>query len=544
MAPPWKSEDYRKQYEGVDQKWVEETYLKHPDLFVDLPGPKSIAAAPTLNESTTAQKRPSGGEANTDNKKPKIASTATGEASLPITTDVEMPLTGTGKEMADIGGESDGMVYQIHRPLSIFGAKESTYRKSHKFMTFGLAPNVLTTGDSIATAFISTYLAEVPWHIPALYLNPSEFALLSNGSRCVSIDVEVYYRGTTIQFETATSTSGLATLNQINDIAVAHALNKSGQGSNISFTQFQTGNTMLPTGFTRPKYDTVGTTYRGMVQDYYGVDNASTDYANFVPHHQVGRQTFLYNYWAQSSIQILGTSSNAARQYGGWPTLADKIIQYDGKTMVNQCVAKSQYTPKMGMLKAPLKNNNHGLPNPNSTTSLFSVTCGAHLPNQRTVNLTPVLPSASGGAPLSSSESGIGMTNNNTFTYNIYSPIEKSQFTRSGNWGEQDPHIQPSLHIGVQPIPALTTSATLTSNTGDNPWTDTRAYWEIVATMKVVEQLPTAYPYSTIANVPPGEVVYTNSSNHIPLVNTDPRDDGATWQGLYTYATPVLPADI
>jgi hypothetical protein len=564
MAPPiykWKSKQYEKDYKNADPKWLEQTYKDRPDLFeTDLPGPSSKTAAPTLNESTTTNKnkRPSG--AIPEGTAPKQAAQASGEASLPVgsslSTDVEMTsLPGTGKEMADIGGNSAvDMVYSIERPLSLFENRDNVYRKVHKFMTFGLAPNILqsdhTSTQAYVANFLTSYLAEIPWHIPALYMNPSEFSLLDRGARCTEVSIEVYYRGTTIQFATASSATNLATLNQINDIAIAHALNKTGQGSNVSFTSFDATQTMIPTGIAKPKYDVVGSSYRGMLQDYYGTDQPNANFINYIPHHQVGRQTFLYNYWAQTTAK--GTNVSPNNQFGGWPSLADKIHQLDGKTAVNTCVLKSHYKPKMGMLTTPLTNTGHGLPTANHrwpTDTTITVNVGGHLPESRLVTMHGVTQTASGGALASVSESTNRMGNSDIATItdpvlNLYTPIEKSQMSRTGLWGEMDPHVQPSIHIGVQPVPALTTSSTLTSSVEDGNWTDVRAYWEVIATMHTKEHDPTAYPYATIPNVPLGDVVYWTTNASRPAVNVNPRDDGATWAGLYTNTGPTVGPDI
>lgn len=514
-------------------------------------GPHSTTEAPTLNESTIqAPKRGSsslGGEAPPKTIKGNSADSAglpTGAQGAPPS-DVEMPLTGTGKEMADIGGQVGGS-YSTHKPHSNFSHRQNTYTKSHKFMTFGLAPNIILYAQTLPAtqmgAFLTTYLAEIPWHLPALYMNPSEFALLDAGASVKHVSIEVYYRGSTIQFETAASTSGLATLNQLNDIAVATALNKSGQGQNVSMKAFNGSQSMIPDQVAKPKYDAVGTSYRGMVNDYYGTDNANGNFINYIPHHQLGRQTFLYNYWALSAVSS-GPANNV--QFGGWPTLSDKIHQIDGKTAVNTCVLKMEYSPKMGMLTAPLKNVGHGLPWAVDGPNNINVCVGNQLGGAKHVAINMGTPSSSVGQPVGSAQEDDNIANTTSpITYTLYTPIEKSQFAKSGLWGEMDAHIQPSAHIGVQPVPSLTTSSTLTNNVGDGTWTDVRAYWEVIATMHTNEHDPTAYPFATIPNVPLGDVIYYNTTTLLPAVNLNPRNDGATVQGLYMDATTTLSVDI
>jgi len=505
------------------------------------------------NMTVPGQKR--AGEPLPSSSKVRVSEGNSGQAAAQPTdtslnSEVNM-LTGTGKEQASGGASSDGTpVYTIDRPLSIFGAKTSTYKKVHKFMTFGLADAIISNGTvADGNRFLTSYLAEVPWHIPALYLNQSEFDLLPDGSRVVELNIKVYYRGSTIQFETAASSTQLATLNQINEIAVAHGLNRTGWGSNVSYASFNATQSMIPTQINPPKYslDAVGPiTYKGMVRDYYGSNNLSTNFAGDIPKHQTGRQTFLYNYWATTQRDGNTVTTAANRMYGGWPCLAEKIKQMDGKTVVNQCVAESTYKPRFAPIKNPHRMRSHGLPFPIQNETI-NVPVGGNLVNGRTaiVKNNNTAPATSIGIPNTSTEKTEQYSNYtdgvvNVPTFSIYTPIEKSQIGRSGMWGEQDPHIQPSLHIGVQPVPAQTTSALLLGDGVFNQWTDTRAYWEVVAEMKVVEHTPTAWPYAAQANVPIGEVVMWVPDADRPPMYIDPSNDGATIAGLYpTIAAPI-----
>lgn len=454
-------------------------------------------------------------------------------------------LTGTAGEQASGGASSEGLVvHYIEKPISIFGRKSSIYKKSHKFMTFGLAPNFCPGAEADAAQknyWLTSYLAEVPWHIPALYLNQSEYDLIPIGSQVKSVEITVIYRGSTIQFETNASSTGLATLNQINDIAVAHGLNRTGWGSNVKFTSFNSDQPMIPLTVAKPQYGPIPNVYRGMVVDYYGTNNdaASDAFINNVPKHQLGRHTFLYNYWAQSAR--LGNQvapDDVWRQFGGWPCLAEKINQMDGKTVVNQVVAHSVYKPKIAPIKAPLKAQAHALPWP-KPGSFLEIPGTGNLTSQRTTNITVnnTVPTSSGQIGSALLESSAGFSNTAP-TFDIYTPIEKSQYMKSGNWNIPEGHVQPSLHIGVQPVPALSTASTIAVESQFNNWTDTRAYWEVVATMEVEEYQPTAWPYATVANVPVGEVMQFTSVK--PAVMSNPRNDGATFAGLYTAQTPSL----
>lgn len=472
---------------------------------------------------------------------------------VPSSIDAGMTLTGTGKEQASGGASSDGLAeYHIERPISLFGSKVSTYRKVHKFMTFGFAPKILASGSNTNSRWLTTHMAEVPWHIPAFYLTPSEFNLLPIGSKVKDVSIQVIYRGSTIQFETASSASSLATLNQINDIAVAAALNKTGYGSNVSFTEFTTNKPMIPSRIAKPRYKPIPGKYRGIVPDYYGMNNNSTSFDSYIPKHHIGRQTNLYNYFALSTQTATNTAGATNNAWGGWVCLAKHMQQMDGKTCVNQTVLSSTYSPKMGMIKNPLKSFGVGLPQPSAGGTMNIVTQGNLVAARSAIIMKDNAISESNagihGDRLQTSEVLINLSNDNdglypqVDDYDIYTPIEKSQIARSGFWGAQDPHIMPSMHIGVQPVPALSSGALILEEEVFNNWTDTRAYWEVIATMNVVEHTPTEFPYASVPNVPPGEVVISLPSSEIPQNYIDPENDHAPYAGLYkTFSGDILP---
>lgn len=492
-------------------------------------------------------KRPAQSTTN-DGPPSKVPATA-GGAATPTDAQAAMGLTGTGAEQASGGASSDGQsIYVIERPMSIFGRKESVYKKCHKFMTFGFATANLQPVSTEAPVYQTSFLAEIPWHIPALYLTPGEFELIPNGSHVKSISVEVIYRGSTIQFETNASSTGLATLNQINNIGVAEGLNLTGWGSNISFASFNATQPMIPATIKKPKYAPVASNYRGMVRDYYGSPNgggtgAGERFLGDVPKHQVGGHTFLYNYWANSSR----TASTTEGQYTGWPCLAEKYQGLDGKTCTNQVVLQKSYNPKVAPIKTPLYGVGHGMPFGQGTTTTaatLSVPVGGQITHQRTANLAVQQGKiAASEIPITQLAAEIEAASGNIspVIWDIYSPIEKSQVYRTGFWGGTHPDVQPSVHVGVCPVPALSSSALLTEDAQFNQWTDTRAYWEVNVTMVVSENLPTAYPYATTPNIPWGDVMMQSVTK--PAINVDPRNDGATFCSLYTTASASSLAD-
>lgn len=439
--------------------------------------------------------------------------------------DIEMGLPGTGREQANGGAGSDGQqVYAIARPMSMFGTKTSTYVKSHKFMIFGIANAVLGPAASttaVRDRILTTCLAEIPWHKLPLYLNQSEFDLLPANARVVECKIDVVFRGTRIAFETSSSATGLATLNQVSNLQVGIGLNKTGWGLNRYYNSFVTNQPMVPSSALPPIYasQTANPEYRGMVADYYGVSNESDQFGNNgqYPHHQTGSWTFLRNYWclySQSATPTLGPRT-------GWPCLQEKIQQYDAKTVVNECVATATYKPKLGFIKKPAGYLPAGYP-----INAGTIGVGGHLANSRSAAVATGIPNTDG---TTSTESSAAVSRTFTATdFNFYDDIEKSQQMRYGPWGNNDPQVQPSVHVGVQAVPALTTAAL---NGPLNSWTDSMGYLDVTATLIVADSSPTHFPYGTVVNVPPNDTVFRT--------NFTPNSNNSVFNGLYTNATTL-----
>lgn len=430
-----------------------------------------------------------------------------------IEQDIDMVLPGTAQGQ---GGSGDGNsnacmeVYAPERPLSLFGSKISTYKKVHRFLTFGIANtwiNVDLTTPTESQRWMTTALAEVPWQFPFLYLNQSEFDLIPPGSKVKEVRVAIYHRGNRIAFETASTATSLATLNQIQNIHVAHGLNKTGWGTNSTYPTFVAGEPMLPASVGAPLYATYPT-------NMYG--SASATINTSIANHQIGFKMPLLNYWN------IVTSS---QQFGGTPPIAENIQFFDGKTTINQCVGEFKWVPKMAPLKIPLKHLRTGLPRDPVTVAdaPLQVHTNGSLQNTFTASL-------SGTASAGGSNTTVGQVSNNIVNnfsnanFTMFDLIEKSQHIKSGPWGQfQKPQIQPDIHIGIQAIPSLSTANIYSPITS---WTDSQADWEVFAEMDVEEHQPTKLPFATVANVPAGDVMYRTQQGF-------PEDNTCSYAGLY-----------
>ncbi len=511
--PDWIKEHQHNNFEGM--QLPKDFYIEDQPLSDSPMSEERKRKADTPAEEGPSKKGTHNADINSQNTNPQNPSSAGATTDVDVT--MAMSLPGTGSGTSSGGGNSQGQeVYVIPRPFSNFGKKLSTYTKSHKFMIFGLANNVIGpagTGTTAVNRLITTCLAEIPWQKLPLYMNQSEFNLLPPGSRVVECNVKVIFRTNRIAFETNATTTKQATLNQISNLQTAIGLNKLGWGINRSFTAFQSDQPMIPTATAAPKYEAItGTTgYRGMIADYYGADSTNdTAFGNTgnYPHHQVGSFTFIQNYYCMYQQTLQGT--------GGWPCLAEHIQQFDSKTVNNQCLIDVTYKPKMGLIKAPLNYKVIGQPTVKGTVSV-----GDNLVNMRGAAVVNPPESAQ-----SVTESTHNLTRNfPSNLFDIYSDIEKSQILHKGPWGHENPQIQPSVHIGMQAVPALTTGALLVNSSPLNSWTDSMGYIDVMSSCIVMESQPTYFPFSDVANTNPGNTIYR--------INLTPNSLTSPFNGLY-----------
>lgn len=423
--------------------------------------------------------------------------------------DIEMGLPGTGRGAGGAGdgnANSDMEIYSPERPLSIFGHKITTYKKVHRFMTFAIAPSWISI-DRVSPAenqrWLTTSLASIPWELPILYLNPSEFRLIPKGSYVKEVRIKIVHRGNRIAFETGEVATRLATLNQVQNIVVGFGLNKTGWGVNTTYQGIESSNPMVPTAIGLP----ITGTYSA---NFYGVNNDDGDFTSYVPTHQVGIPFALPNYF---------TLANATQNTGGVPPITENLTFYDGKTTINHVVAEFNYKPKLSILKDPLKHIRSGLP----MTPLTIPVNGCITSGHSTVVTSGSDPQSYSLTTVQNSPSN---TNNqfNTLT-GITDIIEKSQHLRQGPWGQyESAQIQPSLHVGIQAIPSLTATDLFGQISN---WTDGQADWDVFCEMEVVEHEPTKLPHATIANVPAGKQIFRVSTG-----DTNDGRDSCTYAGL------------
>lgn len=417
-----------------------------------------------------------------------------------------------------VSGASEGVV-EIPRPRNEDSFYTKHFIKQHKFFTFGFASKVISQAIAASNPagtypahtqyYMTSSLAQIPVHIPALYMNQAEYNLLRNGAYVKHIKVTVVQRNPVLQFETNASATQLATLNQNKNAIHAIGLNKTGYGVDRHYTSFGiSGEPMIPTAQGPPLYTSSSSpTYQGLVSDLYGVNNGHADFATITPKHQFGMYTTLKNYWCTTTTSL---DSN------GWPNLQSKTKEWDAANTVGLPICEYEYTPKMGPLKSPQRAIWTGLPF--ATAPTYNHGTGNTAPEsiQKTVNASGIV-----------SKLTYSQKDKNTVTtaMNLYTPIEKSQSHSVGPSGTLQHQVQPSLHVGIMPAPALS-SGSLTSDLSNSTFTDVRGYFDVTCEMIVGWREHTDRPYAGSYNVAPGEEIFETSGEDVVY-------DSSIWANCY-----------
>lgn len=430
----------------------------------------------------------------------QVASSSGSQASAAKRRRTEAPgstsLPGTGGEMG--GSSMEQAVEPIPRPMYSAHTQIRHYKKVHRILTFGLAYKpIVVTQTGYSDVYMITSLAHIPWEYPFMYLNPSEFGLLPPGASVKHVSCRVKAENVRIAFPTNATETNLATLNQNKFLRVGINLNQKVQSVNALPGGFQAAQPMIATSVTA--FNPV--TYAGWIDNFYGVTNNDTTapdiFTTQTPRHQFGIP------WVAQYYCCPVTQTNDPT-LSGWEDFQAQLeeIKVDGPSGY---IAELEYSPAIGLLKQPLQGIWTGLPSTGTpaTARNISVNSGAGNTQHRRISTTIA----------SSRNTGITETNFNysrqplPVNFTMLEPIEKNQRLVSGITPEFFAKTQPTLHVGVMPVPALTTAA-INNTINNSSFTDAQAYFEVTCEMAVECAFPTRRPLATVANTTMAKSMY------------------------------------
>nr|QTE03701.1 MAG: structural protein [Phoenicurus auroreus ambidensovirus] len=413
-------------------------------------------------------------------------------------------LPGTAMDQGGSVMEGGPRQTELPHPRSLVHSQIRFYRKVHKVLTYGLAYNninVINVLPPFTTNYISTPLCYIPWDWLFWYINDSEFALLPNGSSVNQAKIEVHQRNVRVAFPTNASDTNLATLNQNKNIITAIGLNKKVDAVPVRYSAFELTQPMIPNAL----QPWAIAHYQNLKDEMYGT---TTNIDTVVPRHQMGMPMQLPTYLALRYER----PEAAGNPQDGWECLQSHYNERDADSTSGNCILTKEYHPSVGLIKAPHKQVIRKL-----RAATYQIPRGSHILDPQT---TSVVLNANGTI---TSETEAVTATNQTYTIfnNTMQLLEKSQILYEGLFQRNLPQVQDSIHIGVQPTVALTT-ANLVNDQTNNSFTDTQAYFEIIAECEINTAYPTFRPLTLVSNVKDGnfwEQAATQPPYENPLID-------------------------
>lgn len=481
---------------GNQQEEAQQEPVQQVDPLADLDG---VLAAPrdenqvseVVNELMGSLGEAGASTVNEPPKKKQKTSKMTG--SLPGTAG------GQGSGTALDGNES---IMPVERPLYSPHHQIRHYKKVHRFLTFGLAykpVSISHTTPAYSDVFMVTSMAEIPWDRVFMYLNPSEYALLPRGSMVKHVSCSVKAENVRIAFPVNATDSGLATLNQNKFLRVGKGLLQKVQCVNVKPTAFNATQPMITTSVSLMDEDDV-TAYKSYVDNFYGVPNNDISepdlFLSQTPRHQFGIPWVLQYYCAPVTQTIDPNNS-------GWEDFQCNLSEMSTEGPAGN-ICRMEYSPKNGLLKDSLSAIYTGYPSLGTGSNSIVINSGAGNSQSRTSTVT-----ITGGVVTGVKETFKDWVQSAGAT--IYSRFEKNQTKCSGLFNEYTAHTQPSLHVGVMPVPALTTSA-INNELTNSTFTDSQAYFEVTCEMTVECKFPTYRPLATFPNTNDTDIILSDSA--------------------------------
>nr|QID88583.1 VP [Ambidensovirus sp.] len=426
--------------------------------------------------------------------------------------DTSAALPGTGNEPPSAPAEENA-VAPIPQPYTNITSYIRYYRKVHRILTFGIAYKILhyeikPSKESAAVIdyfFMTTPLATVPWDYLFWYLNPSEFDTLPDGSSVNKVKCTIRQRRIRVAFPTNSSDSNLATLNQNKNMIIAHGLNKKLDFIPIKYITFKgtVSHWRISMEMWEPTY------YNALNVELYG----PTTFDSFkmsVPQHQVGITTMMPIY---GSMVYRAYEDGTTKRCDGWQCLQEHYKEYIGDDNDGAVLDEVEYVPQQGIVKRPIGGISRKF-----TDSMVGMYRGSATTEPRlhaiSINRKGTRDSGSSDAATITED-----TSNSQNGY-IWEPlsnsiqlIEKSQIYYNGLGPHHYPPVGNSLHVGVQPQPALTTTL-LTRSQSNSSFTDSQGYFEIIADIEINTLDMTLRPLARTSNV--SETAFWQRAKELP----------------------------
>lgn len=363
----------------------------------------------------------------------------------------------------------------IPRPISNNGGYTMVFRKVHSFISYGCAWKVLKY-NGVAGAYLgTTSLMNIPVDQPWFYLSPSEFALLPRGALCTNVRVKGVMRNPRTAFETNSSTSSLATLNQNKFLVTGHGLNLKTRGINRRFT-FGNATEPMDVTDTSMDQDEMKTFIKKIYgQDLNGVFECSEGYN--LPASYMNLPLMYNSYFCN----FTNTNHNSRRM--GWERFNEHITKVDASFTVGTTVVDYSYKPKCGLLTLqhdPFFDGLVSVQEPNSGKFSIMGLEGPQIDYQDDIDVNSTLIRRVSDQKMSQfgPQDWKRMFNGERYITNI----DLGQYIRQMDENKHSSTVQPSCHVGIYPVHKLTT---VTNTIVPTNFTDVECTWDFETEMTI-----------------------------------------------------------
>lgn len=471
--------------------------LKYICNFVTAPSPQPAepAAGPSA-VSHDAEMPPPNREAPAAENQPPLKKRAGEDDAGPA---------GMGSAAPAMG--SSGAPLNVRSSVST-GSGQITFRKIHRIYTYGYAFSLKEHTIASTTALnvnkqymLKTPLCCIPWDKPYFYMTPSEYHLLPSTAIVQSCNVKVKFRNCRQSFQTNTSATATATLNQYQDIVTC--VNANQELDALS-------------GYYAGSFDHKKMTYadlnvitqdkhKEIAKTMWGVAENDDDFGTTMPRSVVG-VPILLNYY----LALFTESSNPQR--AGWNMLSQHLNVFDGDLAAGNIILDQTYTPSCGFLKTPYAAIFRPYPaydDSAAVTKLFQIPTASKVLYSSVADFKHTVAQTGGLVTVQSREAET--VNGSTVTFGYYDDFDKSQITQIAMHNVY-PSVQPSIHIGVLPSKSASGKDLVTET---EEYTDMQAYFEVEATCTVSFELPTRFPHATVPNVHPNNQVLLHKNRKV-----------------------------
>ncbi len=395
-------------------------------------------------------------------------------------------LPGTAMDQADQGGNGFEQTeaskkLALPRPTLKINSYIRHFSKYHRFLSWGISYQIITETQGVTKKIdyrnISTPFAQIPWDRLYLYLNSAEFSALPKEAYVVSMRVTVKPRNVRVAFPTNSTATELATLNQNKDICYIKGANIKLNTVNVQYLTFADNQPMIPLSYELDSLDK----HKDLNYDLYG--RLWTDPPPMtVPRHQMGIPTPLPTY------MLIPYPKQDPES--GYPCLQHYYRDFDADAVSGQAVVTAEYKPVFGLIKTPRLPVHHSYPIA-TTDKLYIPRSSMTFMNHRTdltlhdASMQPSVMNETEGATEC-------LLFDDQYKFDTVQIIEKSQIMHRHIGGPHPTQIQPSLHVAVQPVPALNTNAL--AGKSNSSFTDTQGQWEILCEIEINTNYHCPYP--------------------------------------------------